>query len=99
MARLRRQRNDDHCIEAKSGTGKLDTAFWKAVSSFANTKGGVIILGIQEEQRDGGFRPILGFDPARMNDQLISALRLGQEKPPVTPIPRFDIETSLRVLR
>lgn len=94
MARLRRQRNDDHCIEAKSGTGKLDTAFWKAVSSFANTKGGVIILGIQEEQRGGGFRPTPGFDPARMNDQLISALRLVQEKPPVTPIPRFDIETD-----
>ena len=35
-----------------------------------------------------------GFDPARMNDQLISALRQGQEKPPVTPIPRFDIETD-----
>lgn len=94
MARLRRQRNDDHCIEAKSGTGKLDTAFWKAVSSFANTKGGVILLGIQENQRDGSFSPAPGFDPARMNDQLISALRQGQEKPPVTPIPRFDIETD-----
>lgn len=94
MARLRRQRNDDHCIEAKSGTGKLDTAFWKAVSSFANTKGGVIVLGIQEDQRDGGFSPAPGFDPARMNDRLISALRQGQEKPPVTPIPQFDIETD-----
>lgn len=82
MARLRRQRNDDHCIEAKSGTGKLDTAFWKAVSSFANTKGGVIVLGIQESQRDGSFSPAPGFDPARMNDQLISALRQGKRSLP-----------------
>lgn len=94
MARLRRQRNDDHCVEAKSGTGKLDTAFWKAVSSFANTKGGVIVLGIQEDQRDSSFSAAPGFDLARMNDQLISALRQGQEKPPVTPIPRFEVETD-----
>lgn len=94
MTRLRRQRNDDHCIEAKAGTRKLDTAFWKSVSSFANTKGGLIVLGIQENQRDGSFSPTPGFDPSRMNDQLISALRSGQEKPPVTPIPRHDIETD-----
>ena len=62
MARLRRQRNDDHWIEAKSGTGKLDTAFWKAVSAFANTKGGLIVLGIEEDQSTGTFQPATDFD-------------------------------------
>lgn len=94
MARLERQRNDDHCIEAKSGTGKLDTAFWKAVSSFANTDGGLIVLGIEEEQASGTFRPTPGFDPRRSNDQLISGFTEGQAKPPVTPIPKHNIESD-----
>lgn len=94
MARLQRQRNDDHCIEAKAGTRKLDTAFWKAVSAFANTKGGLIVLGIQEDQSAGTFGPTPDFDASKMNDQLIAALRFNQDKPPVTPIPRTDIETD-----
>ncbi|MDK8663516.1 ATP-binding protein [Corynebacterium coyleae] len=92
MARLRRQRNDDHWIEAKSGTGKLDTAFWKAVSAFANTKGGLIVLGIEEDQSTGTFQPATDFDSRAMNDRLISALRVDQQKPPVTPIPETVVE-------
>ncbi|WP_442891914.1 AlbA family DNA-binding domain-containing protein [Corynebacterium sp. Marseille-Q4381] len=55
MERLNRQGDDDHCVEAKSGTGKLDKGFWSTVSAFANTRGGIIVLGVSEDQQRGTF--------------------------------------------
>lgn len=94
MQRLKRQRNDDHGIEAKSGSGKLDKGFWSTVSAFANTDGGLIVLGVEEDQKLGTFRANPDFDPRLANDRLISGFSEGQEKPPVTPLPRARIETD-----
>lgn len=94
LARLNRQASDDHWVEAKSGVGKLDTSFWSTVSAFANGSGGIIVLGISEDQRTGHFSPASDFDYHAANDRLINAFRPGQESPAVTPIPRHTIEAD-----
>lgn len=94
MLRLMRQRNDDHSLEAKSGGGKLDKGFWSTVSAFANTDGGLIVLGVEEDQATGTFRVNPDFDPRAANDRLISGFSAGQDKPPVTPIPKTQIEVD-----
>ncbi|WP_408911211.1 ATP-binding protein [Corynebacterium gottingense] len=94
MNRLNREGNDDHAIEAKAGSGKLDKGFWSTVSAFANTNGGTIVLGVNDDQRTRSFTVDPSFDVHKVNDQLISEFRSEQEKPPTTPIPRHNIETD-----
>lgn len=94
MERLNKQRSDDNFVEAKAGGGKLDKAFWSTVSAFANTSGGIIVLGVLEDTAKGEFRVNPDFDFKRANDQLISAFRRDQEKPPVTPLPHAVIEAD-----
>jgi predicted HTH transcriptional regulator len=40
----------------KNGKGQLPKDFWKTYSSFANTKGGYIILGLKE--KDNSFNVV-----------------------------------------
>ena len=59
LEHLRVQGNDDARFEAKSCARTIGTSVWESVSAFANTKGGVLLLGISE---DGDFSPVPGFD-------------------------------------
>ena len=45
---------EDNCREVKRAEGGLPTTLWETYSSFANSNGGVIILGIGERQ-DGSW--------------------------------------------
>lgn len=94
MARLNRQGDDDHYVEAKSGAGKLDKGFWSTVSAFANTRGGVIVLGISEDQQLGSFQANPDFDYRRAADRVEDAFRHSKEDPGVTPMPRVEIESD-----
>lgn len=45
---------ETECVEFKHGKGGFPTkSFWESYSSFANTEGGVIIIGVKE--KDGNF--------------------------------------------
>ena len=39
---------EDNCREVKKAEGGLPIALWESYSSFANSNGGVIILGVGE---------------------------------------------------
>ena len=45
LEHLRVQGNDDARFEAKSCARTIGTSVWESVSAFANTKGGVLLLG------------------------------------------------------
>lgn len=94
MARLNRQGDDDNCLEAKGGEGKLDKSFWSTVSAFANTRGGIIILGVSEDQQRGTFEINPNFDYGRAADRVTDAFRPSKEDPGVTPMPHTVIEAD-----
>ena len=82
-----RQYRENNRIEAKLALGGLPESLWESYSSFANTLGGVILLGV-EERKDKSFRPVDLPDPegyvrqirARLRDRKrVSADLLGPE--------------------
>lgn len=88
LARLRRASKDNEHVEVKSCTTKVDKSFWETVSAFANTDGGLILLGLSEPE----FTPIEGFDFERIQDQVIGGLRdSSQAEPKVTPVPEYRV--------
>ena len=56
LARVRDYRENNR-VEAKLALGGLPESLWESYSAFANTLGGVILLGV-EERRDKSFRPV-----------------------------------------
>lgn len=45
---------EDNCLEVKKAESGLPISLWESYSSFANSNGGVIILGVGERQ-DGSW--------------------------------------------
>lgn len=95
IARLRRQGNDDAHAEAKSCSGGLSKDVWESVSAFANTGGGILLLGVDERK---GFAPAAPFDLDRVRDQFVSGIGDGGAtnakltNPPHYQMERVDID-------
>lgn len=53
-------------IEVKAAQGGIPNSIWETYSSFANTFGGTIILGIGEEKETKRFVPVGVADPNKM---------------------------------
>lgn len=90
VARLRKQGCDDAQVEVKACKSALSKDIWESVSAFGNTRGGTLILGLEENE---GFKPVEGFDLSKVRDQLISGLEDGgNAKPKIANMPQYDLE-------
>ncbi len=59
------QYRENNRIEAKKALGGLPKSIWETYSAFANTMGGVILLGV-EEHKDRTLHPVNLPDPERL---------------------------------
>lgn len=82
VLRLRAAGTDLTRLEAKSAEGGVPKSMWDSVSSFANTAGGRIILGLNEGI---DFSLAAEFDAVAMRDRVITGLKeLVDPSPPAT---------------
>lgn len=84
LEKLRRVDGELAHIEVKAAAGGLPKTLVETVSAFSNTNGGLIILGVDES---AGFRPVRLPEPAKLRDDLVSAVS-DQLVPPI----RISIE-------
>ncbi len=70
VGKLHKYRENNR-IEAKKATGGLPRSIWESYSAFANTEGGVILLGVAEDKRDRGLYPVDLPDPQRLVAQFL----------------------------
>ena len=57
---------ENNRIEAKRATGGLPRSIWETYSAFANTYGGVILLGVGERKKDKRLFAVDLPDPQRL---------------------------------
>lgn len=81
-------------VEAKSAVGGLPRSVRAAVSAFANTSGGVVLLGIDEST---GFSSVGVQDAGKMASDLSSMLADDFEPPIRALISQFEFEGHLVV--
>lgn len=91
IARLRKQGTDDALVEVKECAQKLSSDVWESVSAFANTAGGLIVLGVSEKN---GFAPVEHFAIDRVRDQFIAGIGDGGSPAAIVHPPRYEMERS-----
>ena len=65
---------ENNRIEAKKALGGLPHSIWETYSAFANTLGGIILLGV-EEYRDKTFHPVKLPDPEQLVEDFWELIR------------------------
>mgnify|MGYP003247792596 CR=1 FL=1 len=66
---LRRMGSDDLNVEVKESATTLSRDVWETVSAFANTAGGIIVLGVSER---AGFVPVANFETEKVLNQFVA---------------------------
>ncbi|MCA1705548.1 MAG: ATP-binding protein, partial [Actinobacteria bacterium] len=84
ISKLRAQGADDADVEAKRAERKLPKGLRSTLSAFANTRGGVLILGLDEAT---GLQANGVADPAKIASDLASLCSTDFE-PPIRPLIR-----------
>jgi predicted HTH transcriptional regulator len=69
---------ESYCLEAKSAKGGLPDSLWETYSAFANTDGGIILLGV-EENKEHHFVIIGLKDAEKMKTDLWNAVNNRQK--------------------
>ena len=97
VAKLRKQHTDDENVEVKACAQEITKKLWESVSSFANTSGGLILLGLDENE---DFSPVRSFAIDRVLDQFVTGIGDGDPTgarivhPPVYHLHRLSFEGS-----
>ena len=86
--RLREQGTDDGDVEVKACESRLSNDIWESVSAFANTAGGIIILGLSEL---AGFAPVPDFNLDRVRDQFVAGMGDGGQRSSVSNPPEYEV--------
>ena len=60
------QYKETNCIEAKRAVGGLPQSIWETYSAFANSDGGLILLGVAERKTDKTLYSVKLPDPWRL---------------------------------
>lgn len=66
-------------VEVKAAQGGIPNSIWETYSSFANTFGGTIILGIKEDKETKNFIPVGVSEPQKMLSDIWNTLNNRQK--------------------
>lgn len=89
IKQARRQGRDDSICEIKESASGLSTSIWETVSAFANTEGGLIILGLSESNK---FAPVENFAIDKVRDQFIEGMGDGGGAGRLTNPPTYNVQ-------
>lgn len=89
VRRLRQTGLEPADVEVKAAAGGLPQSVPDTLSAFANGTGGTLILGLSEADE---FRPVAGFDAARVRESLAQACHERMTPPVRGPIEVLDFE-------
>ena len=89
LGSLRRMGSDDLNVEVKESATTLSRDVWETVSAFANTAGGIIVLGVGER---AGFVPVENFETEKVLNQFVAGMGDAGGRGKLANPPKYTIE-------
>ena len=85
---------ENNCLEVKKAKGGLPRSLWDTYSSFANSYGGVIILGVVEND-DGSFQTTGLDNPEKLQKDFWDTIN-NRTKVSVNLLTERDVELHIQ---